>query len=141
MPFLVSVDFSSNKLSGAIPPSFSNCSYLNELVLSDNELFGTIPYEFGSLSRLKKLSVANNRLSGMVPASLSGFSKEGFEGNIGLCGSPLESMCGEKSEEKKVGVIVGAIVGAGVCGGLVSLVLSFGFYRCSSKRMTNINNS
>jgi len=99
-------------------------------VLSDNELSGPIPTEFGSLKRLKKVSVANNRLSGKVPASLSGFSKEGFEGNRGLCGSPLGSKCGVMSEKKKVGVIVGA----GVCGALVSLLLSFGLYWWCSKK-------
>ncbi|KAL9323404.1 hypothetical protein ACSQ67_008261 [Phaseolus vulgaris] len=133
LPFLVSVDFSRNRLSGAIPPSFSNCSYLNELVLSDNELSGAIPSEFGSLKRLKKLSVANNRLSGMVPASLSGFGEEDFKGNRGLCGSPLESMCGGMSKKKRVAVIVAA----GVGGALLSLLLSFGFYWWCTKITTN----
>lgn len=81
MPFLVSIDLSSNKLSGHIPPTIVNCSYLNELVLSNNQLSGSIPSEFGSLNRLKKFSVANNRLSGTIPEIFNGFDREGFEGN------------------------------------------------------------
>ncbi|CAJ1946879.1 unnamed protein product [Sphenostylis stenocarpa] len=126
MPLLVYVNFSSNQLSGAIPHSLSDCVYLNVLLLSNNELSGPIPYEFDRLQRLRSFSVANNRLSGRIPAIFSGFDREGFEGNKGLYGSPLESMNKKKS--------VGVIVGAGVSAAVVSLLLSSGCYCWCEKR-------
>ncbi|KAL9323405.1 hypothetical protein ACSQ67_008262 [Phaseolus vulgaris] len=132
MPFLVSLDLSGNQLSGSIPPTLANCSYLNELMLSDNQLSGSIPFELGSLSRLKKFSVANNRLSGTIPEFFHGFEREGFEGNSGLCGGPLGSKCGGMSKKN-----LAIIIAAGVFGAAASLLLAFGlwwWYHLSGKR-------
>ncbi|CAJ1946881.1 unnamed protein product [Sphenostylis stenocarpa] len=132
MPFLVSIDLSGNQLSGPIPPTLGNCSYLNELVLSDNQLSGLIPFEFGSLGRLKKFSVANNRLTGTIPEFFHGFDREGFEGNSGLCGAPLGSKCGGMSKKN-----LAIIIAAGVFGAAASLLLAFGlwwWYHLSGKR-------
>ncbi|KAK7365100.1 hypothetical protein VNO80_13914 [Phaseolus coccineus] len=132
MPFLVSLDLSGNQLSGPIPPTLANCSYLNELMLSDNQLSGSIPFELGSLSRLKKFSVANNRLSGTIPEFFHGFEREGFEGNSGLCGGPLGSKCGGMSKKN-----LAIIIAAGVFGAAASLLLAFGlwwWYHLSGKR-------
>ncbi|QCD92535.1 inactive LRR receptor-like serine/threonine-protein kinase BIR2 [Vigna unguiculata] len=123
MPFLVSLDLSGNQLSGPIPPTLVNCSYLNELMLSDNQLSGSIPFELGSLSRLKKFSVANNRLSGTIPEFFHGFEREGFEGNSGLCGGPLGSKCGGMSKKN-----LAIIIAAGVFGAAASLLLAFGLW-------------
>lgn len=123
MPFLVTLDLSSNQLSGTIPPTLENCSYLNELMLSDNDLTGPIPYEFGSLSRLKKFSVANNHLSGTIPVFFSGYDKEDFSGNDGLCGGPLGSKCGGLSKKN-----LAIIIAAGVFGAAASLLLAFGLW-------------
>ncbi|WVZ15221.1 hypothetical protein V8G54_012787 [Vigna mungo] len=123
MPFLVALDLSGNQLSGPIPPTLVNCSYLNELMLSDNQLSGSIPFELGSLSRLKKFSVANNRLSGTIPEFFHGFEKEGFEGNSGLCGGPLGSKCGGMSKKN-----LAIIIAAGVFGAAASLLLAFGLW-------------
>lgn len=120
MPFLVTMDLSGNDLSGPIPSTLVNCSYLNELVLSDNHLSGSIPYEFGSLGRLKRFSVANNKLSGSIPEFFSGFDKEDFAGNSGLCGGPL-SKCGGMSKKN-----LAIIIAAGVFGAAASLLLAFG---------------
>ncbi|KAK7381333.1 hypothetical protein VNO78_33955 [Psophocarpus tetragonolobus] len=132
MPFLVSIDLSGNQLSGPIPPTIVNCSYLNELILSNNQLSGSIPFEFGSLSRLKKFSVANNRLSGTIPDFFNGYDREGFEGNSGLCGSPLGSKCGGMSKKN-----LAIIIAAGVFGAAASLLLAFGlwwWYHLSGKK-------
>ncbi|BAU01145.1 hypothetical protein LR48_Vigan10g263500 [Vigna angularis] len=123
MPFLVALDLSGNQLSGPIPPTLVNCSYLNELMLSDNQLSGSIPFELGSLSRLKKFSVANNRLSGTIPEFFHGFEREGFEGNSGLCGGPLGSKCGGMSKKN-----LAIIIAAGVFGAAASLLLAFGLW-------------
>ncbi|KAK7381334.1 hypothetical protein VNO78_33956 [Psophocarpus tetragonolobus] len=129
MPFLVSIDLSSNELSGSIPPTIVNCSYLNELNLSNNKLSGSIPTEFDSLKRLKKFSVANNKLSGRIPECFNGFDREGFEGNRGLFGGPLETKGGWMSKKN-----VGIIVAAGVGGAATSLLLSFGLWWCCSNQ-------
>ncbi|KAK7316380.1 hypothetical protein VNO77_35384 [Canavalia gladiata] len=123
MPFLVFMDLSANDLSGPIPPTLVNCSYLNELVLSNNQLSGSIPYEFGSLGRLKRFSVANNKLSGTIPSFFSGYDKEDFEGNSGLCGGPLGSKCGGLSKKN-----LAIIIAAGVFGAAASLLLAFGLW-------------
>ncbi|KAK7266252.1 hypothetical protein RIF29_18894 [Crotalaria pallida] len=123
MPFLVNLDLSQNQLSGIIPPTIENCSYLNELVLSDNDLSGSIPYELGGLSRLKKFSVANNHLSGTVPSFLNGYGREDFQGNDGLCGGPLGSKCGGLSKKN-----LAIIIAAGVFGAAASLLLAFGVW-------------
>ncbi|XP_054792924.1 inactive LRR receptor-like serine/threonine-protein kinase BIR2 [Prosopis cineraria] len=123
MKYLVSIDLSGNRLSGPIPPSLGNCSYLNELSLSGNQLSGVIPVEIGSLSRLSKFTVANNHLQGAIPSSLSRFEKEGFEGNSGLCGDPLGSKCGGLSKKN-----LAIIIAAGVFGAAASLLLAFGLW-------------
>jgi len=123
MPFLVALDLSGNQLSGSIPPTLVNCSYLNELMLSDNQLSGSIPFELGSLSRLKKFSVANNRLSGRIPEFFRDFERTGFEGNSGLCGAPLGSKCGGMSKKN-----LAIIIAAGVFGAAASLLLAFGLW-------------
>ncbi|KAJ1380083.1 Serine-threonine/tyrosine-protein kinase, catalytic domain [Sesbania bispinosa] len=122
MPFLVLMDLSGNDLSGPIPSTLVNCSYLNELVLSDNHLTGSIPYEFGSLSRLKRFSVANNQLSGTIPDFFSGFDRDNFAGNSGLCGGPL-GKCGGMSKKN-----LAIIIAAGVFGAAASLLLAFGLW-------------
>ncbi|XP_054803962.1 inactive LRR receptor-like serine/threonine-protein kinase BIR2 [Prosopis cineraria] len=123
MKYLVSIDLSGNRLSGPIPPSLGNCSYLNELSLSGNQLSGVIPVEIGSLSRLSKFTVANNHLQGAIPSSLSRFEKEDFEGNSGLCGDPLGSKCGGLSKKN-----LAIIIAAGVFGAAASLLLAFGLW-------------
>uniref|UniRef100_A0A368UHB2 Leucine-rich repeat-containing N-terminal plant-type domain-containing protein n=1 Tax=Glycine max TaxID=3847 RepID=A0A368UHB2_SOYBN len=132
MPFLVSLDLSSNQLSGFIPPTIEKCSYLNELVLSNNQLSGSIPFEFGSLGRLRKFSVANNRLSGTISEFFNRFDREGFEGNSGLCGGPLGGKCGGMSKKN-----LAIIIAAGVFGAAASLLLAFGlwwWYHLSGKK-------
>ncbi|XP_042498807.1 probable inactive receptor kinase At1g27190 [Macadamia integrifolia] len=123
LPYLVSLDLSSNDLSGPIPSKLVKCQYLNTLILNDNHLKGSIPYELSGLSRLKKLSVANNYLSGSIPSFLSNFDPAGFDGNSGLCGSPLGNKCGGLSKKNLI-----IIVAAGIFGALVSLLLGLALW-------------
>ncbi|KAI6676325.1 hypothetical protein NL676_037121 [Syzygium grande] len=119
LPYLVSLDLSSNGLEGSLPSELANCKFLNNLELSDNKLSGTIPPELAKLQRLKTFSIAGNDLNGEIPPSFAGFNAAGFSGNRGLCGTPL-GRCG--GGQKKMAVIVGA----GVSGAVASLAVSFG---------------
>ncbi|KAF5740329.1 putative BRASSINOSTEROID INSENSITIVE 1-associated receptor kinase 1 precursor [Tripterygium wilfordii] len=122
MPYLVTLDLSSNDLSGPIPSDLVQCSYLNNLILSNNRLSGTIPPEFVSLGRLKKLSVANNELTGRIPSFFDGFDSADFTGNNGLCGGPLGKCDGLSKRNLAI------IIAAGVFGAAGSLLLGFGVW-------------
>ncbi|KAL5978312.1 hypothetical protein ACLOJK_029429 [Asimina triloba] len=67
---LVSAQFfsiSGNNISGEIPPSICNASYLEVLDLSDNSLSGSIPNCFSNLLGLVVLNLKNNLLAGIIP--------------------------------------------------------------------------
>ncbi|GKF17395.1 leucine-rich repeat receptor protein kinase MSP1-like protein, partial [Tanacetum coccineum] len=79
---LVSLDLSTNNLSGPIPYSISQLELLDNLVLSNNQLIGPIPneiclgfqkvplpdYEF--VQHYGMLDLSNNNLSGLIPTSI-----------------------------------------------------------------------
>ncbi|KAL8546068.1 hypothetical protein ACS0TY_005969 [Phlomoides rotata] len=67
---LMLLDASSNRFSGAVPPSISNLVSLTYLNLSWNPLHGTIPGSLGQLKGIKYLSLAGNNLNGQIPTSL-----------------------------------------------------------------------
>ena len=117
--FLTTLDLSSNNFSGEIPMSLSNCTYLNVLKLDNNHLTGEIPPELGHLVRMKQFSVANNMLSGVVPyfGPNTSIAANSFDGNMKLCGAPLEPCPAPKQRRKfdysfKGGFLVGYAVSA-----------------------------
>ncbi|CAI0459023.1 unnamed protein product [Linum tenue] len=67
LPFLTILDLSNNNLSGEIPASLFNCSYLNVVRLDKNRLTGRIPDGIHQLDRLRNFSVSHNLLSGRIP--------------------------------------------------------------------------
>jgi len=56
-------------MSGPIPVSLGELSFLRELRLRDNKLSGNIPASIGRLSNLEVLSITNNSLNGVVSES------------------------------------------------------------------------
>ncbi|KAJ7953076.1 Leucine-rich repeat receptor-like protein kinase [Quillaja saponaria] len=72
LPYLETLDLSSNFFSGAIPDSLSNLTRLRRLGLSRNLFTGEIPSSIGSLPNLEELYLDNNNLQGTMPASLNG---------------------------------------------------------------------
>lgn len=123
---LVSIDLSSNQLTGAIPEEISALDALINLNLSWNRLSGKIPNKLGALQALESLDLSRNMLSGGIPSSLSDitylsyldlsdnnltgripsgrqldtlYTQEPFmySGNSGLCGSPLPNSCPGKN--------------------------------------------
>ncbi|KAL1339307.1 hypothetical protein AAHE18_U026300 [Arachis hypogaea] len=67
----ISLDFSGNNFSGAIPVEvFSLSSLSTNLNLSHNSLNGTLPVEVGALGHLVTLDISNNYLSGQIPMTI-----------------------------------------------------------------------
>lgn len=92
---LYSLNLSHNAISGSIPPVLENLHQLESLDLSGNYLNGTIPAQLANLTFLSFLNLSNNQLVGSIPAwrQFLTFSKSSFEGNLGLCGFPLDNSC------------------------------------------------
>ncbi|CAB4283211.1 unnamed protein product [Prunus armeniaca] len=56
-----------NRLSGRLPPSFSNLSNLQYFWAASNDLTGEFP-DYGSLNQLRLFSISGNYMSGRFPA-------------------------------------------------------------------------
>ncbi|MQM01620.1 hypothetical protein Taro_034377 [Colocasia esculenta] len=93
------LNLSSNGLTGPIPSSIGKLALLESLDLSRNHLSGVIPPGLANLSFLSMLNLSNNKFMGQIPEGrqMSTFSSASFEGNDGLCGTPLPKACGDKT--------------------------------------------
>ncbi|GLU06093.1 hypothetical protein SLE2022_231540 [Rubroshorea leprosula] len=116
----ISIDLSSNNLTGPIPEELIFLKDLHNLNLSWNHLSGQIPEKIGQMGNLESLDFSKNGLSGMIPNSMSSLTKlshlnlsynnlsgpipTGYQlqtledptiyaGNPQLCGSPLLNQC------------------------------------------------
>ncbi|XP_035546991.1 receptor-like protein 14 [Juglans regia] len=123
--YMSGLDFSCNNLTGGIPPALGQISSLHVLNLSYNQLTGKIPITFSKLVVLESLDLSHNSLSGEIPSTLidltflevfnvaynnlSGkapdmkaqfgtFEKSSYEGNLLLCGPPLDKSCAKVNE-------------------------------------------
>jgi hypothetical protein len=119
---MVSVDLSSNYLTGGIPEEITSLKLLNNLNLSKKDLNGRIPHEIGFMQSLETLDLSSNKFSGEILPSLSNIScvsylnlshnnlsgripsgsqldslylehPDMYTGNNGLCGPPLRRNC------------------------------------------------
>lgn len=61
----------SNKLSGRLPPDFTNLSALRKLNLQRNNLSGPLPSDFSPWPLVEQLDISFNSFSGSIPASLN----------------------------------------------------------------------
>ncbi|KAF3326914.1 putative LRR receptor-like serine/threonine-protein kinase [Carex littledalei] len=57
-------------LTGPLPPSIANLTFLQSINLSGNNFYGQIPSEFDQLTRLEYLNLSNNFLKGEIPPML-----------------------------------------------------------------------
>ncbi|KAG5387532.1 hypothetical protein IGI04_039002 [Brassica rapa subsp. trilocularis] len=97
---LIVLNLSNNDFTGHIPSSWANLTRLESLDLSRNQLSGKIPQELATLSFLEYINVSHNKLTGQIPQAtqFGGQPKSSFEGNLNLCGLPLEKSCfGDKA--------------------------------------------
>ncbi|XP_073001442.1 receptor-like protein EIX2 [Typha latifolia] len=117
---MVSLDLSSNYLTGEIPEEIGALARLINLDLSKNQLIGNIPETIGGLLSLESLDLSNNELSGQIPSNLSALTSlvylnlsynnlsgriptghqlqtlndsSIYEGNVNLCGPPVSKDC------------------------------------------------
>ncbi|KAL6654950.1 hypothetical protein ACP70R_008415 [Stipagrostis hirtigluma subsp. patula] len=67
---ITALNLSSEGLTGTVPPSIGNLTFLKTLDLSWNNLHGEIPSAIGLLSRLRYLDLSNNSFHGEVNANL-----------------------------------------------------------------------
>ena len=94
--WLYSLNLSNNDLTGSIPSSLANLTNLEALDLSKNMLLGEIPQQLTLLTFLEVFSVSRNHLTGPIPQGrqFNTFPSDSFNGNLGLCGTPLSRVCG-----------------------------------------------
>ncbi|XP_050904070.1 receptor-like protein EIX2 [Lathyrus oleraceus] len=92
---LVSLNLSSNNLSGVITSKIGRLTSLEFLDLSRNHFFGPIPPSLAQIDRLSMLNISFNNFSGRIPigTQLQSFNSSSYEGNVDLCGKPLEKKC------------------------------------------------
>jgi Leucine-rich repeat (LRR) protein len=98
---LVSLNLSRNNLSGKIMYVIGNLKSLEFLDLSRNHLCGEIPSTLAQIDRLSVMDLSNNCLIGKIPigTQLQSFGASSYEGNLGLCGKPLEKACSEDDND------------------------------------------
>ncbi|KAL9383450.1 hypothetical protein Peur_023773 [Populus x canadensis] len=92
---LIQLNLSHNSLIGYIQPSLGNLTNLESLDLSSNLLAGRIPQQLVDLTFLQVLNLSYNHLEGPIPQGkqFNTFENGSYEGNLGLCGFPLQVKC------------------------------------------------
>ncbi|XP_071702739.1 receptor-like protein EIX2 [Rutidosis leptorrhynchoides] len=92
---LIALNLSRNGLTGPIPKDIGQLRWLDFLDLSRNNLMGVIPTSLSQLSNLGVLDLSFNNLSGRIPKStqLQSFEVASYTGNFALCGVPLPIGC------------------------------------------------
>nr|XP_027121461.1 receptor-like protein kinase [Coffea arabica] len=97
-----SLNLSSNRLMGQVPPELGRLDMLEDLDISSNNLSGSLGV-LDNMHSLVFINVSHNHFAGPVPATLLKLlnsSPSSFEGNLGLCVNCLSggsSSCTEKS--------------------------------------------
>ena len=95
LKFLRLLNLSHNSLTGHIPSTLRNLLALEALDLSSNKLTGEIPMQLTLLTFLAMLNLSQNYLIGPIPQGkqFNTFDNKSYDGNLGLCGSPLSIKC------------------------------------------------
>lgn len=149
---LIFLDLSFNSFIGNIPATVNNLTNLTSLNLQNNSLNGSISYL--NLPRLKKLNLSYNHLNGSIPSALQKFPPSSFEGNLMLCGPPLNSCLSISPEPSpsstdstaprggsKKKLSTGAIVAIAIGGSAVLILLVLVIVICCLKKKDGENSS
>ncbi|KAF8676354.1 hypothetical protein HU200_047055 [Digitaria exilis] len=102
---LYSLDISRNYFSGPLPQKIGDMHLLESLDISGNNLYGQIPQSLSNLTYLGSLNLSHNDLTGRIPSggqldTLYAQNPLMYDGNIGLCGYPLQKNCNGSGEPK-----------------------------------------
>jgi len=126
---MVTIDLSSNQLTGRIPEGIASLDRVINLNLSRNQLSGKIPNKIGAMQSLESLDLSENKIHGEIPQSLTNITylsyldlsfnnlkgripsggqldtlyaewPSMYNGNNGLCGLPLQKNCTSNKEPK-----------------------------------------
>uniref|UniRef100_A0A0D9XTA1 non-specific serine/threonine protein kinase n=1 Tax=Leersia perrieri TaxID=77586 RepID=A0A0D9XTA1_9ORYZ len=94
------LNLSWNQFNGRIPSSIGLMRSLESLDLSKNNLSGEIPSSLSNLTYLSYLDVSYNHLTGRIPSggqldTLYSQNPSMYNGNSGLCGLPLHKDCSD----------------------------------------------
>nr|XP_023883383.1 receptor-like protein 12 [Quercus suber] len=146
---LIVLNLSSNSFMDRVPSSLGKLTALESLDLSQNELSGKIPQQLISLTFLEYLNLSQNQLVGPIPqgGQFWTFEISSFEGNLGLCGSPLPKKCGnnetptyEISQEPSIveGFDWKVVVIGYACGLIIGLVI--GYFTTSRRTVWFVRN-
>ncbi|GKV24706.1 hypothetical protein SLEP1_g34290 [Rubroshorea leprosula] len=93
MGSLKKVWINNNTFTGKIPESVMQLPFLTQLHVEGNQFSGEIP-PLKYPQKMTSIDFSFNKLEGQIPESLSRFDASVFQGNVGLCGKPLEKGCG-----------------------------------------------
>ena len=146
---LIVLNLSTNSFMDHVPSSLGNLTALESLDLSQNKLSGKIPHQLISLTFLEYLNLSQNQLVGPIPqgGQFWTFEISSFEGNLGLCGSPLPKICGnnetptyETSQESSrlEGFDWKVVVIGYACGLIIGLVI--GYFTTSRRTVWFVRN-
>ncbi|KAM4108347.1 hypothetical protein ACB094_03G038300 [Castanea mollissima] len=135
---LIVLNLSSNSFMDRVPSSLGNLVTLESLDLSQNKLSGKIPQQLINLTFLEYLNLSQNQLVGPIPqgGQFWTFENSSFEGNLGLCGSPLSKKCGNNETQtyktrQESSIVEGldwkVVVIGYACGLIIGIVIGY-FY-------------
>nr|GMD80064.1 probable inactive receptor kinase At2g26730 [Ipomoea batatas] len=64
----------SNRLTGSLPPDFSNLVHLRSLYIQDNRFSGEFPASLAESTRLVRLDLSSNNFTGAIPLTVNNFT-------------------------------------------------------------------
>ncbi|PON47847.1 Mitogen-activated protein kinase kinase kinase [Parasponia andersonii] len=131
-PRIISLNLSSNGLTGEIDPHISNLTLIEDLDLSNNNLSGPVPDFLSQMPSLRVLNLERNNFSGTLPIGLQEKAKNKSislraDGNSYLC---ISIPC-EKEKNKNKFLIPVVASGGGI---LVFLSAAGAIFWCLKRR-------
>nr|KYP56874.1 Brassinosteroid LRR receptor kinase [Cajanus cajan] len=96
----MTLDLSSNQITGELPNCWKSVESLVVLDLSNNKLSGKIPMSMGTLVNLKALVLGNNNLTGELPSTLKNCSNLiMLDVGENMLSGPIPSWIGESMQQ------------------------------------------